>query len=151
MIGIDHDLNGFFKRIFGNMPLIGPGHLLAIQAGNPACRLRRFKIAAVTEDGGDIPRGRILELALVTRNGSKRLHPMEPMLGIANDIQNIDGLYRRSNAILQGFQPWRIGTPRGSDVVRSVAWVQDHTRSQPPAINHQRRKRGRFTALVATG
>jgi len=37
------------------------------------------------------------------------------------------------------------------NVVRSVAWVQDHTRPQPPAINHQRRKRGRCAALMATG
>ena len=37
------------------------------------------------------------------------------------------------------------------NVVRSVAWLRDHTQPPHPAINHQRGKRGRFAALVASG
>jgi hypothetical protein len=89
--------NCIVQLVFGDVPLIGKCHLTPVQSANGARGLCRAKIEAVAEDGNQITLRWIIEFAVVPGDGSKMPRPMQPFIGIGENIQNADG----NHAVLQ--------------------------------------------------
>ena len=71
------------------MALIHPGNLIAVQISHGLRYLSGTEVAAVSKDGNQIPEDRVDKLRVVTGERPEMSRPVEPSVGVDQDIQQV--------------------------------------------------------------
>src|SRR5262249_17564515 len=92
-IGVHNRRDRFIQKLLRDMTLIDKGKLETVHPTHRASRLHRPQIAAVTEDGEQIPLTSLLELGLQSGDGTEWASPVEPMFRVVKGVKNLDRLH----------------------------------------------------------
>ena len=100
-IGVDHGGDRGVEGVLRDMALVDEGDLAPVQFLHGAGRLRRSQLAAVAEDGGDIPLAGPFDPGIEAGDRTEVAGPVQPVLGVGQGIDEID---RRQPVLQPAFQ-----------------------------------------------
>src|SRR5579871_420106 len=101
IVRFSNPANGLIQFLFSDVMLIDPRQITTFDSGQCPCSLRWTEVTAITKSEDNISGNGIGEFGGMPRVWAKEAGPIEPLLGLGEDIKDRDGFQAFCEELLE--------------------------------------------------